>query len=86
MERLHQLGAAPIAFAQNRGIPQGRLADRAVDLTAGRRLLVEDYGVDTELGGGDRRGHSGGAGADHRELVALFEQRPAHGSTARRPR
>src|SRR5260370_32500963 len=86
MERLHQLSAAPIAFAEDRGIPQGRLADRTVDLTAGRRLLVEDHGVDAELGGRDGRGHSGGAGTNHGELVALFDQRSAHGSTPRPPR
>jgi len=86
MERLHQRSAAPVCLAEDRRIAQRRFADRAIDLSAGRRLLVENYGVEAELGRRDRRRHPRRARADHRELVTLLDERLAHGPTARRPR
>jgi hypothetical protein len=65
---LGALGDAPVARQRGAGNPEPAAGARGGAAKA--RLLLDDQNVEAVMPGGDRRRHSGAAGADH-EYVAV---------------
>ena len=61
--RRAEVGAEDVAS------PERRFRDPAIDLSAGRRLLVDEHDREAVLRAGRRGGKSGGPRADHDDVV-----------------
>ncbi len=83
-ELLDQLHPAPIVRTEDRGILQRRGGDTAIDLAAGRGLVVEEHGREAGARAKARRGEPRRAGADHRHFVLGGDG--AHRGSSRGPR
>ncbi len=73
-ERLDELGAVPVVLAENRAVADRRLGDGAIDLSAGRRLLVEKHGIEPEARRRCRRRQPRWSGADDSEVVMVLDR------------
>ncbi|KAG1266124.1 hypothetical protein G6F65_014108 [Rhizopus arrhizus] len=82
LEGRDQRRPMPIVFAQDAAVGHGRGGDGPIDLSARRRLFIQQHRVHPQAGGQRRRRQSGRA-CTHHQQIAL--RRIDHACTLRAP-